>query len=136
MKKFILMSVLGLSLLLVLGGSLEAATSSNFAGEWADKHYHGNSVFQLSVEQSGNSVSIFFSATRSDGSGADPEGNGKGKVAGGVVQFTWTDSFGNAGTGTIKKSGADAIISIKATRVADSRCLMFYGDNIRLKATK
>jgi hypothetical protein len=122
--------------LLIIAATAFAAASENFAGEWADKHYHGNSVFQLSVEQIGNDVSIFFNANRSDGSGADPEGNGKGKISGGAVQFTWTDSFGNAGTGRIKKSGADAIVSIKATRVADSRCLMYYGDNIRLKATK
>jgi len=111
-----------------------AAGEEHFAGEWADKHYRGNSVFQLSVEQSGNVVSIFFSANHSDGSGAAPEGHGKGKVTAGLAQFTWTDSFGNAGTGAIKKSGADVIVSIKATSVADSRCLMFYGDNIRLKA--
>jgi hypothetical protein len=135
MKKSILMSALGLSLLLTPGVS-HAAASPSFAGEWADKHYRSNSVFQLSVEQSGNGVTIFFNANRSDGNGADPEGNGKGNVSSGAVQFSWTDSFGNAGTGTIKKSGADVILSIKATRVADSRCLMYYGDNIRLKATK
>jgi hypothetical protein len=124
-------------LLLVLGIHTSLAVGpESFAGEWADKHYHGNSVFQLSVEQSGNGVSIFFNANRSDGGGADPEGNGKGKVSGGAVQFTWTDSFGNAGTGTIRKSGADAILSIKATHVADSRCMMYYGDNIRLKPAK
>src|SRR5581483_4677663 len=109
-----------------------AAGPENFSGEWADKHYQGNAVFQLSLEQSGSDISVVFSANRTDGSGAAPEADGKGKIAGGAVQFTWSDSFGNAGTGTIKKSGRDVIISIKAMKVADSRCLMFYGDNIRL----
>jgi hypothetical protein len=113
---------------------LRAAAAENFSGEWADKNYRGNAVFQLSVEQSGSNISIVFSANRTDGSGAAPEGDGKGKIAAGAVQFTWSDSFGNYGTGTIKKSGADVTISIKAIQVADSRCLVFYGDNIRLKA--
>lgn len=107
--------------------------TENFAGEYADKNYHGKSVFQLSLEQSGSDVSVFFSAVHSDGSGAAPEADGKGKVTGDAVQFTWTDSLNNSGTGTIKKSGKDVIISIKAKKVADSRCLEFYGDNIRLK---
>src|SRR5262249_15656140 len=94
---------------------------------------NGTSVFQLSLEQSGNDVSVFFSATHTDGSGAAPEADGKGKVSGDKVQFSWSDSFNNSGTGTIKKSGNDVIISIKTNKVADSRCLQFYGDNIRLK---
>ena len=111
-----------------------AAGAENFAGEWADKNYHGNSVFQLSVEQRGNAVSIYFNANRKDGGGAAPEGDGKGTATGkGVLEFTWSDSFSNAGKGTIRKVGADVIVSMKATRVADSRCLVFYGDNIRLK---
>jgi hypothetical protein len=111
-----------------------ASGSENFAGEWADKNYHDNSVFQLSVEQSGNAVSIYFNANRKDGGGAAPEGDGKGSAKGkGELEFTWTDSFSNAGKGTIRRVGADVIVSIKPTHVADSRCLMFYGDNIRLK---
>ena len=110
-----------------------AANAQDFAGEYADKNYHGGSVFQLSLEQSGSDVSVFFSAVHSDGSGAAPEADGKGKVTGGAVQFTWSDNFNNSGSGTIKKSGKDVIVSIKATKVADPRCLQFYGDNIRLK---
>ncbi len=114
-----------------------AAAGESFAGEWADKNYHGNSVFQFSVEQNGDAVSIYFNANRKDGSGAAPEGDGKGHATGkGGLEFTWSDSFGNAGKGTIRKVGADVIVSLKTTRVADSRCLMFYGDNIRFKPTK
>jgi hypothetical protein len=117
-----------------VSATLHGAGTENFAGEWADKNYHGNSVFQLSVEQTGSNVSIVFSANHTDGSGAAPEADGKGKLTGkGTVEFTWSDSFSNAGKGTIRKAGPDVIASIKATRVADSRCLIFYGDNIRLK---
>src|SRR3954470_4729519 len=76
---------------------------AQFAGEWADKNFHGNSVFQLGLEQTGSDVSVFFSANRKDGGGAAPEADGKGKVSGGTVQFTWSDSFNNSGTGTIKR---------------------------------
>lgn len=110
-----------------------AASAQNFAGAYADKNYHGSSVFQLSLEQNGSDVSVFFTAVHSDGSGAAPEADGTGKVKGGAVQFTWSDNFNNSGIGTIKKSGNDVIISIKTKKVSDSRCLQFYGDNIRLK---
>lgn len=112
-----------------------AAGPASFAGEYADKSYlKGKGVFQMSLEQAGNNVSVFFSAAHSDGSGAAPEADGKGKITNqGTIQFTWSDSFNNSGTGTIKKSGNDVIVSIKTTKVADSHCLQFYGDNIRLK---
>jgi hypothetical protein len=112
-----------------------AADPASFAGEYADKNYlSGKGVFQMSLEQKGSDVSVFFSAGRSDGSGADPEANGKGKVTGkGTVEFKWEDSFKNSGTGTIKHIGNEVLVSIKPTHVADSRCLELYGDNIRLK---
>jgi hypothetical protein len=127
------------SLPLIVGTLLTisiASAAENFAGEYADKNYlHGKGVLQLSVEQGGNGdVGLFFSAGNNDGSGSAPEGQGRGKVTSkGTVEFKWSDSFKNSGTGTITKSGADVIISLKPTHVADSRCLSFYGTNIRLK---
>jgi len=60
--------------------------------------------------------------------------NGTGNVTSkDTVDFKWEDSFKNAGTGTITRSGSDVILSIKTTRVTDSRCLVFYGQNMRLK---
>jgi hypothetical protein len=111
------------------------ADNANFAGEFADKNYlHGKGVFQLSLERNGNDVSIFFTAVHNDGSGAAPDAEGDGKVtAKGTVDFKWRDSFNNSGTGTIKQSGNDVLISIKASHVADAGCLQFYGENIRLK---
>ena len=55
------------------------------------------------------------------------------KVAGKeTLSFTFTDTAGNAGSGTIKRAGNDVLISVKASRVANRSCLVFYGDNIRL----
>jgi hypothetical protein len=114
------------------------ANAQNFAGEYADKNFlKGQGVFQMSLEQTGNTVSVFFSAVRNDGSGAAPEADGSGKVTSkGVVEFKWEDSFKNAGTGTIMRSGEDVTVLLKTQRVADSRCLQFYGQNIRLKRVK
>jgi hypothetical protein len=62
----------------------------------------GKGVFQLSLEQKGSDVSVFFSAAHNDGSGAAPEADGKGKVTSkGTVEFTWEDSFKNSGTGPL-----------------------------------
>src|SRR3954463_2764302 len=49
-----LRSCLALSL---LPFAVFAAATENFTGEWADKNFHGNSVFQLSLEQTGSDVS-------------------------------------------------------------------------------
>jgi hypothetical protein len=122
-------------LFLALAVASIAAQVANFAGEYADKNFlKARGVFQMSLEQTGNTVSVFFSAAHNDGSGAAPEADGTGKVTSkGTVEFKWEDSFKNTGTGTITRAGEDVLVSIKPIRVADSRCLEFYGQNIRLK---
>jgi hypothetical protein len=109
--------------------------AENFSGEYADRKFlNGQGVFQMSLEQRGNAVSVWFSAGYNDGHGAAPDATGSGGVNGkGGVDFKFEDSFRNVGTGTIMRSGDDVIISIKPTRVADSRCLEFYRQNVRLK---
>jgi hypothetical protein len=121
--------------LLLLVVSTLAAEAPGFAGEYVDKKFlNGQAVFQMSLEQSGSTVSVWFSAVYNDGHGAAPEATGTGKVTGkGTVEFKFEDRFKNLGTGTITRSGEDIIVSIKTTRVADTRCLQFYGQNIRLK---
>jgi hypothetical protein len=121
-------------LLLATSAFLSAADVPNFTGEYADKKFlNGQAVFQLSLEQKGNSVDIFFAAGYNDGHGIAPETNCKGKVnAKGTVEFKFVDSDGNAGAGTIARAGYDVIVSIKATTVRDQRALVFYRDGIRL----
>jgi hypothetical protein len=111
-----------------------AADTRNFAGEYADRKFlGGQAVFQMSLEQSGSTVSVWFSAGYNDGRGTAPEANGAGKVTSkGTVEFTFKDSDGNAGMGTIARSGNDIVVSLKATKVSDSRGLVFYRDGIRL----
>jgi hypothetical protein len=132
------LSPLSFALFIVIIGTACGAGSENFTGEFADKKFmNGQAVFQLSLEQSGNDVSVFFNAVRNDGQGAAPEGDAKGHVTGkGTVEFKFEDSFNNSGTGTITRAGDDVILSMKMTHVADSRCLPFYPDNLRLKRVK
>ena len=97
---------------------------------------NGQAVLQLSLEQTGNKVTIFFSGVRHDGQGAAPEINATGTVSGSTVQFKFEDDLKNAGTGTITRSGDDMLVSIKATKVADARCMQFYGQSMRLKRAR
>jgi hypothetical protein len=105
-----------------------AADPASFAGEYADKKFmNGQAVFQMSIEQSGNTASVWFSAGYSDGHGCAPEADGSGKVTGkGALEFTFKDGEGNSGTGTATRSGDEIIVSIKPNHVADPRCVAFY----------
>jgi hypothetical protein len=118
-----------------LAASAIATESINFAGEYADKSFlNGQAVFQMSLDQSGNTVSVWFSVGYNDGHGPGPDATGTGKITPkGTLEFKWEDSSKNAGIGTITRSGNDVIVSIKATRVTDPRCLEFYRQSIRLK---
>ena len=98
------------------------------------KLLNGQAVLQLSIQQNGTAVQVTFDASRKDGQGAAPEGEGPGKIADKqTLQFEFEDTFQNAGTGTIKRRGDDIIVSFEPTTVADSRSMMFYGNNILLK---
>jgi hypothetical protein len=124
-------------LMLLLATMFAADTANNFTGEYADKKFmNGQAVLQMSLDQAGNKVTIFFSGVRNDGQGAAPEINTSGTVTGGKVQFKFTDDFNNVGTGTITRSGEDMVVSIKVSKVADSRCLPFYPEGLRLKRIK
>ena len=110
----------------------------NWAGEYANENLlNGKAAFQLSIEQSGNAIEISFNAAHADGHGAAPDGGGQAKVTGkNTLEFKWEDSFSNSGTGTIRLAGKDIIVSMQTTRVEEPRCLVFYGENMRLKRVK
>lgn len=117
-------------------GAVLAAGPAKFDGEFADKNFlNGQGVFEFSVHQSGNALEIGFDAAFSDGHGATPDATGTGKVNGNTAQFTWKDSQGNTGTGTISPAGDGIVVSMKTVHVADSRCLVFYRENMKLKRT-
>ncbi len=114
-----------------------AADTSSWAGEYrADKFLNGPAVFQLSIEQSGGAMQVTFDGAYVDGHGAAPEGQGAAKISGNTLQFKFEDSFGNAGTGTITRTGDGITVSMNASRVAERRCLAFYGQNMHLKRVR
>jgi hypothetical protein len=119
--------------------SLTAAETENWTGEYADKKFmNGQAVFQLSLTQEGSQmVKIGFDAVYNNGRDCAPEAEGTGKIAGkGTLKFTFQDNQHNAGTGTITRAGDDVIVSLRATRIADPKCVVFYRDNIRLKPSR
>jgi hypothetical protein len=123
-------------ILLVTTGTALSAGPAKFDGEFVDKKFlNGQGVFEFSVHQSGNALEIGFDAAYSDGHGATPDATGAGKINGNTAQFTWKDSFGNTGTGTISLAGDDIVVSMKAVHVADPRCSEFYRQNMKLKRT-
>jgi len=131
MKRFIV----PLSWVLLTIAPVIAAQPTNFAGEFANRSFlNGQATFQMSLEQTGNAVSVWFSAGYNDGHSIQPVADGTGRAGPkGTVEFTFKDSSHNAGTGTITRAGDDIIVSLKTTRVADSRCLELYRENMRLK---
>lgn len=119
-------------LLLALG--VCAAQAQSWAGEYTDKKFlSGNAVFQLSIEQQGRDIQVSFDAAHNDGHGCAPEAQGTAKPSGQGLQFTFQDSTGNSGTGTITRDGNDLVVSLKLTRIAAKDCVAFYRDNIHLK---
>jgi hypothetical protein len=127
----------GVSIAALLASAI-AAEAPSFAGEYADRKFlNGRAVFQMSLEQSGSAVSVWFSTGYNDGHGCSVDAQGTGKTTGkGAVEFTFRDSSSNAGTGTITRVGEDLAVALKVTRAADARCLEFYRQTIRLKRTK
>jgi hypothetical protein len=136
------MSLSGVALFIAIILSATASNTPsaepNWAGEYSDNNFlNGQAVFQMSIEESGNAIQVSFDAAYSDAHGAAPDGQGPAKVTGKkTLQFKWKDSFKNSGTGRITRAGEDIIVSMKTTRVVDSRCLVFYGQKMRLKRVK
>src|SRR5438132_11579243 len=77
----------GVALLLAIApGAIASNTASadpKWAGEYADKNFlRGQAAFQMSIEQSGNSIEVSFNAAYVDAHGAAPDGGGQAKITG------------------------------------------------------
>src|SRR5438093_7681184 len=109
---------------IVLGATASTMFSAepNWAGEYADKKFlNSQAVFQMSIEQSGNSIQVAFDAAYVDAHGAAPEGDGHAKITGANAQeVKWEDCFNNSGTSTIKRTPHRVIVSMNATLGVDS----------------
>lgn len=127
-----------ISVVLIATAVNSLSAEPNWAGQYTNKNFlNGEAVFDMSIAQSGNVIQVAFDAAYNDGHGAAPDGVGQGRIDGrNAVEFKWNDSFHNSGTGTITRAGNGIVVSMKTRRVGDSRCLVFYGKNIRLKRVK
>jgi len=91
-------------------------------------------TFSLDVKQTGSRALISFSAAMSDGSGAAPDGEGKGHVEDGVLSFTFKDSYNNEGSCTLEFKKAGYHLNMIVIKVVDPSPFHFYG-NVLLKKT-
>jgi hypothetical protein len=111
-----------------------ASTETNYNGRYELADAKAARTFSLVVKQTGSRADISFSAAMADGSGAAPDGTGKGRVENGVLSFDFKDSFDNEGTCTLE-SGQDGYhLSMTVTKVVDPGPFHFYG-NVLLKKT-
>ena len=86
-------------------------------------------AFALEVEQKGKTATISFSAAHQDGSGAAPDGDGKGRLnPRGELEFKFSDSFENTGSATLRRDGKSFRLSMEMTKVVEPRAVVFYGD--------
>ncbi len=115
-----------------------AASPDTWTGEYADKKFlNGSATFQLTIEESGNKIQVSFDAVKNDGRGCAPEAQGMATASGKEkLQFSFRDSEGNAGNGTITRAGDELVVSLRTTKVAKPDCTKFYRDHIRLKRVK
>jgi len=114
--------------------SAAMAAETNFNGhyELADAKGKADRMFSLDVTQKGNRANITFSAAMADGSGAAPDGTGKGHVEDGVLSFKFKDSFNNEGTCTLESGKGGFHLNMTVMKVVDPGPFHFYG-NIPLK---
>jgi hypothetical protein len=130
----------GLRMVVVLAalfGTLFGHASSaetNYSGHYELTAAKADRTFSLEVAQTGSRAKISFSAAMAHGSGAAPDGTGKGRVEDGILSFKFKDSFNNEGTCTLESGKKGYQLSMTVTKVVDPRPFHFYG-NVLLKKT-
>jgi hypothetical protein len=110
------------------------ATTTNYNGHYELVGAKGSRTFSLDVKQTGSRAEVSFSAAMTDGSGAAPDGAGKGHVEDGVLSFKFKDSFNNEGTCTLESTKGGFHLNMTVLKVVDPGPFHFYGD-IPLKKT-
>jgi hypothetical protein len=111
-----------------------AVDSGSFTGHYEPAVAGADLVFALDISQTGSQADVSFSASMTDGSGAAPEAEGKGRVdAAGVLKFTFKDSFDNEGTGTLVQRPDGYHLHLDVSKVVDPRPTRFYGDIVLKK---
>ena len=101
MRRNLLLAALAL-LAGMVGGTAAPMAKADFTGHYEPADAKSEQSFSLDVTQTGTKADLSFSAANNDGSGAAPDGDGKGDLdSSGILKFKFTDSFGNAGNATL-----------------------------------
>jgi hypothetical protein len=117
------------------GGTAAPLAKADFTGHYELADAKSDWSFSLDVTQAGTKADISFSAANNDGSGAAPDGDGKGDLdSTGILKFKFTDSFGNAGNATLSATKGGYRLKMNVTTAVEPRALRFYGD-VMLKKT-
>lgn len=128
-------TVLALFAMLICTLARATPPTVNYTGHYELADTKTGTAFSLDLTQTGSKAEFSFSAAMSDGSGAAPDGDGKGHLdKNGVLIFTFSDSFENEGTGTLEHKKDGYRLTLNVTKVAEPRPLRFYGD-VLLKKT-
>lgn len=116
-----------LVMLLALGMPAFAASAPDFTGHY-ELAKSTAKAFALDVTQKDGKAEVSFSAGHEDGSGAAPDGDGKGRInAQGELTFSFTDSFGNTGSAVLRRTSSGYRLAMKMDKVEEPRALVHYG---------
>lgn len=116
--------------LALFGGTILARASDgklNYAGEYVLADTRADRSFHLDVKQVNSRADVSFSAAMRDGSGAAPDGAGKGHVEDGVLSFEFKDSYENEGTCTLRRANGGYRLAMTIVKIADVSPVHFYG---------
>jgi hypothetical protein len=110
-----------------------ASTDTNYNGHYELAGVKADRTFSLEIRQTGSRADVSFSAAMADGSGAAPDGAGKGRIEDGVLSFDFKDSFNNEGICTLESKTDGYHLSMTVTKVVDPGPFHFYGNILLLK---
>jgi hypothetical protein len=115
--------------------SVRADAPPNFSGNYELAGKRSDREFSLEVKQKGSRAEVTFSASMADGTGAAPDGVGKGEIEDGVLSFKFKDSFNNEGTCTLQPAKVGFQLNINVTKVVDASPFHFYGELLMKKTS-
>ena len=107
---------------------------TNYSGHYKLVDAKAARTFSLDVRQTDSRADVSFSAAMADGSGAAPEGTGKGRVEDGILSFAFKDNFKNEGTCTLELMKDGYHLSMTVIKVADPAPFHFYGNVVLQKS--
>jgi len=137
--RFMQSRFIGVLIFVIFSGGLGipaalGAETTHYTGHYETPASKTDWSFSLDITQTGSKATVSFSASMADGSGAAPDGDGEGKVdKAGALRFTFTDSFGNQGTGILVAGKDGYHLEMNVSKTVEPRALLFYQDILLVK---